>query len=278
MRVVRRYRGRHLRARPKRRGPVVFGAAAAVWMGGSAARAEVHVVAPGETLWGIAARYGTSVAALAEANQLRDPGLIIAGQRLRVPARVTVTSVHVVAPGETLSAIAARYGTTVAALARANRIRNVDVIIAGAELRVPHGGAAASRSATPMPQESIEATLEDHADKHDIDASLVKAVAWQESGWRQDAVSDKGAIGVMQVMPDTADYVNDALDTGGLDVREPKDNVALGVTYLDHLLETMPSENKALAAYLSGPGAVRDRLERYQRSYVRDIRALEDKF
>ncbi|MGH2700089.1 MAG: LysM peptidoglycan-binding domain-containing protein, partial [Actinomycetota bacterium] len=65
------YRGRHLKPRPKRRGPVVVGTAAALWVGQSAvAHAGDHAVSKGETLSDIAVRYGTTVKALARANGL----------------------------------------------------------------------------------------------------------------------------------------------------------------------------------------------------------------
>ena len=281
---MRRYRGRHLKKRPRKRGPVVIGTAAAVWAGAPAARAGVHVVAPGETLSGIAARYGTTVEALARVNSLRDPSLIIAGRRLRVPSRVTTSSVHIVQHGETLSSIATRYGTTVGTLARANHIRDVDIIIAGDHIRIPASSAtvatasAASSSGQATEDSSIEVVLEDQARARSVKPSLVKAVAWRESGWRQTAKSHTGAIGVMQVMPETARYVNDALGGGDLDVRAAADNVELGVRYLDHLLDTMPSKRKALAAYLSGPGNVGRKLKGYQRDYVDDVEELEPKF
>ena len=79
---MRRYRGRHLKKRPRKPGPVVIGTAAAVWAGAPAARAGVHVVAPGETLSGIAARYGTTVEALARVNSLRVKSRISRGRRL----------------------------------------------------------------------------------------------------------------------------------------------------------------------------------------------------
>ena len=78
-----RYRGRHLKARPKRRGPVVVATAATMSLSSSAG-AATHVVRPGETLSGIAARHGTSVSALVRLNNLADPNLIVAGQRLRI--------------------------------------------------------------------------------------------------------------------------------------------------------------------------------------------------
>jgi soluble lytic murein transglycosylase-like protein len=80
----------------------------------------------------------------------------------------------------------------------------------------------------------------------------------------------------MQVMPDTADFVNEVLDPGPeLDLRVADDNVHLGVMYLDHMLERMPSEKDALAAYYSGPGNVGSRLNPGQRNYARDVKDLE---
>ena len=100
----------------------------------------------------------------------------------------------------------------------------------------------------------------------------------QESGWQQNAISSVGAIGVMQVMPGTADYVNDALGGGKLNVRKTDDNVHLGVMYLDHMLDTMGTEKKALAAYYTGPGNVGSRLSKIQRAYVRSVQALKRRF
>jgi soluble lytic murein transglycosylase-like protein len=272
--VPRRYRGRHLKRRPVRRGPVVVGTAAAVWAAAPGARGATHSVAPGETLSAIAQRYGTSVQALVEANQLADPDLIVSGQRLRIPGRARVASIHVVRSGETLSGIAARYGTTAEALARANRLKDVDLIVAGARLKVPVQPAPSDASGA----SGIELAIEREARSRGLDSSLVKAVAWHESGWHQDVTSERGAVGVMQVMPGTARYVNGYLGGGRLDLEKARDNVRLGVIYLDHLLEAMPSRRKALAAYLSGPGAVGRRLKGYQRDYVRTVKALKPRF
>ncbi len=161
-----RYQARHLIKRRRCAGcaPVAVGAATAVWIAHPVAQAATHVVRPGETLSQIAARYGTTVHALARANHLADPDVIVAGARLRVPGPVRVTSIHVVRPGETLSQIAARYGTTVHALARANHLADPDVIVAGRHLRVPHragteapasDGAAATATHVVRPGETL---------------------------------------------------------------------------------------------------------------------------
>ena len=124
------------------------GSSASSSMRGVSAVSQAHVVRPGETLGAIARRYRTTVTALARANGISDPNRILAGFRLRlgagfaavVPQRVATAATHTVRPGETLGAIARRYGTTVGALARANGIADPDVVAAGARLRVPGTG------------------------------------------------------------------------------------------------------------------------------------------
>ncbi|MGJ4730137.1 LysM peptidoglycan-binding domain-containing protein, partial [Luteimonas sp. SDU101] len=110
-----------------------------------------YTVRPGDTLSGIAARFGTTAQALAEANGIRNPDLIHAGTTLRVPggeAGPAPSGSYTIRPGDTLSDIAARMGTSVRALAQANGIRNPDLIHAGATLSVPGGQAAESPTYT----------------------------------------------------------------------------------------------------------------------------------
>lgn len=278
---IRRYRGRHLKPRPRGKAPAAVGAATVVWFAGGTAHAGTHVVRPGETLSSIAARYRTTVSALVKANGLADADFIVAGQHLRVRTPATR---HRVRAGETLSSIAARFGTSAAHIAKANHLANPNFILPGQSLRVPGGVpivTAASTPATPpaVPVAVVEESLERQSAAHGVRTSLVKAVAMKESAWRQDAVSIAGAVGVMQVMPDTADFVNEVLDPGPeLDLRDADDNVHLGVMYLDHMLERMPTEKDALAAYYSGPGSVGRRLNAGQRDYARDVQELEAGF
>jgi LysM repeat protein len=273
------YRGRHLKARPKRRGPVVVATAASMSLS-STAHAASHVVRSGETLSGIAARHGTSVSALARLNRLADPDLIVAGQRLRLGGGGGSRRTYTVVAGDTLSGIASRFGTTIAAVARANGVKNPNLIVVGSRLQIPSGGGGGGGPVTSSvaPATSIAASLDNQARAHGVDPALVKAVAWQESGWQQDVRSSAGAIGVMQVMPATARWVNRYLGGHDLDVRVADDNVHLGVMYLRHLLDNMGSVRRALAGYYSGPGAVGKKLNLLQRSYVNNVLALQEQY
>ena len=94
-----------------------------------------HVVQYGENLTGIAARYGTTVWAIAQANGIRDINRIYFWQVLLIPIYAPGPplwpTVYVVRPGDTLMAIAWRFGTTVWAIAQANGIWNPNLIYVG---------------------------------------------------------------------------------------------------------------------------------------------------
>ncbi len=106
-----------------------------------------HVVQPGENLYRIALRYGTTVEVLARLNGIVNPNLIRVGQVLQIPAtggpiQTPVTPppgprTHMVQRGENLFRIALRYGVTVEALVARNGIRNANLIYAGQVLVIP---------------------------------------------------------------------------------------------------------------------------------------------
>jgi len=128
-----------------------------------------YVVAAGDTLSGIASRFGLNMVDIAELNQIQDPDQIRAGQRLILPGDVDTSaapsvsrgrerdvavppggSTYVVKSGDTLSEIAQRHGTTVRALQQANNLRG-DLIQVGQKLVLP-GGAAADADTVPAPR------------------------------------------------------------------------------------------------------------------------------
>jgi soluble lytic murein transglycosylase len=96
-----------------------------------------------------------------------------------------------------------------------------------------------------------------HADNYRLDPALVAAVIYQESKFRADAHSDSGALGLMQLLPETAKGI--ATRTGGSqfeveDLYDPEINVRYGSWYLRHLIDKYGSEERALAAYNGGQG------------------------
>ncbi len=116
-----------------------------------------HVVQPGENLFRIALRYGTTVTALAELNRIYNPGHVAAGQTLIIPGSATMPTVayqpehaattHTVQIGETLSAIAHRYSITTWTLAQINSIANPALILPGQVLVIPRATSLAPASA-----------------------------------------------------------------------------------------------------------------------------------
>lgn len=109
----------------------------------AASQSATHTVAAGETLSSIALRYGVSTQAVVDANRIANPNALRVGDVLTIPgvtqAQVEAASrvTHTVAAGETLFAIARRYGVSVDALAEANRLTNPNQLTVGQELVIP---------------------------------------------------------------------------------------------------------------------------------------------
>lgn len=113
------------------------------------------------------------------------------------------------------------------------------------------GGSAASGIGKPHRSGGdFSPAIERHARAQGLDPDLVHAVIRAESAYRPAAVSPKGAIGLMQVMPGTGKRF------GVIDLEQPESNLRAGTAYLRHLMDRFDNVPLALAAYNAGEGAV----------------------
>jgi LysM repeat protein len=297
-----------------------------------------HVVAAGESLSSVAAADGLSVSELAAANGISAGAQLVAGSTLQIPppeggdsgsagsaessgsssdsGAVSGSSPesgggsgsgggggYTVQPGDTLSAIAARNGTTVDQLAAANGLDPGETLPAGTQLSVSgqssdsssgteavsdtsSGSGSSQTSASgggPQPTaESVSPSdVGDVAAANGVSPSLAEAIANQESGFNNDLVSSTGATGVMQIEPGTWDYIDSALATPPpLSPDSAQDNIRGGVLYLRSLLDrTGGDPSLAAAGYYQGLGSVRAHgMYSDTQKYVDNVKALRQRF
>ena len=117
--------------------------------------------------------------------------------------------------------------------------------------------------------ELYEELVHEHSQRQSLRPELVRAVIQVESGFNPGATSPKGAMGLMQLMPQTARSL------GVFNAYDPAENIRGGTTYLRQLIDKFGNEQLALAAYNAGPGAV-DKYDgippyRETKEYVRKV-------
>jgi LysM repeat protein len=300
-----------------------------------AAETQRHTVVDGETVFDIAQRYGTTVSAIAAANGLSDPSLILPGAVLSIPsgtsgttatAPTTSGSTYTVGAGDTLSGIAAATGSSVSAIAATNGITTYDFIHVGQSLTIPGAGTTPKRPASTtgsytvqtgstvaaiakasgispssflqigqrltiptrtdrgdsgsttsgtttttgaapgssewadtMPSRSeIRDLISATASAYGVDPRLALAIGWQESGWQQGVTSSVGAVGAMQVMPQSGEWAGSLIGRT-LNLRDAHDNVTAGVVIIRQLTAMAKDRDEVIAAYYRGLGSVQER-------------------
>jgi len=195
--------------------------------------------------------------------------------RLRQPAPSVrrpvpvATGSYVVQPGDTLTAIAGRFGTSLSALAHKNHLSVDGVLLIGKRLRTPQ-----SASTTTSP-DAVRGLVDEWADTYGVDPALARAVAWMESGYQTNLVSNAGAWGVMQLIPSAWDYVEQVL-LGQQIPRTVEGNVRVGCALLRQLLHEFDGDERlALAAWYQGARAVREHgLYPETKTFVANVLAL----
>lgn len=300
----------------------------------AAASARTHTVRAGETVSGLAKKYGTTVSAVVSANNLRSSGLIYVGQKLVVPGSAATTAPAPAAPaptaptspapagaasgtytvrsGDTVSGLAKKWGTTVSAVVDANRLSAGGLIYVGQKLQIP-ATAAAQPSTTPTstplvpnsflgrtyPEATVasanankatllatgvpsrahmQALVAQVAAQMGVDPALAQAHAYQESGFNHASVSPANAIGTMQVIPSSGEWASDLVGRK-LNLLDPYDNVVAGVAIIRQLQRTAPDLETGIAGYYQGAGSVkRNGMFADTKMYVANVKAHMNRF
>jgi len=201
-----------------------------------------------------------------------------------VPVRahlVASARVYTVRPGDNLTFLARRFGTTVAVLARANRLDPAKPLLIGRRLHVPgHAvlrASSASMALAAAPTQ-VRQRLDYWAGRLGVSPSLVRALAWMESGYQPNIVSSAGARGVLQTLPATRSYVERVLV--GQQLPQTLDgDIETGVLLLRHLLQRYGGdENLALAGWYQGELAVdREGVYKVTKPFVSNVLALKQR-
>jgi soluble lytic murein transglycosylase-like protein len=193
-----------------------------------------HAVVPGESLWSIATQNALTVDELAAANGLSPDAMLIAGDTVMIP------------PASPSAPTVAGSGQCVWHCASSNHPHPTDEYV------------------TPEQVGSIAA-------EHGMSGSLVQSIASNESSFSNSVVSEAGARGVMQIIPDTWDFIEQQLAEQPLDPASAADNVRAGVLYLHYLYHLNGGDGDAtVSSYYQGPN--REELLPETQTYVEEIR------
>jgi N-acetylmuramoyl-L-alanine amidase len=289
-----------------------------------------HRVVAGDTVSALAIRYRTTTAAIVAANGLDARATIRVGQTLTIPGAgsptaptpvpapapapaAPSTTTHRVVAGDTVSAIAARYGTTTAAVVAANNLDARATIRIGQTLTVPSSRPASAAPAAPpqaplvgntflgrtYPEATVasanqnkatllaigvpsraemQAMVARTAREMGVDPALAQAVAFQESGFNHASVSPANAIGTMQVIPSSGEWASQLVGRK-LNLLDPQDNVTAGVAILRQLIRSAPDLPTAIAGYYQGlAGVQRHGMYADTRRYVANVQTLMARF
>ncbi|WP_125611352.1 LysM peptidoglycan-binding domain-containing protein [Specibacter cremeus] len=223
--------------------------------------AGTYRIVPGDTLSGIAARYGVTLAALTAANNLTTNSIIYAGKTLTIPGvAAAATSVTPLPENEKVGNTFLHYTYPDAVVAEANVNK-------------------AALLAAPVPsQAQMREMVARTAAQMGVDPSLAMAFAQQESGFNQRAVSPANAIGTMQVIPQAGQWASDLVGRT-LNLLNPQDNVTAGVAIIRALLAGSKTEDLAIAGYYQGQYSVSVHgMFADTKAYVANIKALRKQF
>ncbi|WP_146008942.1 LysM peptidoglycan-binding domain-containing protein, partial [Zhihengliuella halotolerans] len=221
----------------------------------SSSSSRTHTVASGETLSGIAGKYGVGLSKLLSANGLKNTSVIHPGKKLKVPGSGSTEAAGQLVPSTFL-----HYKYPEATVKSANE--NKAVLLSR---DLPN-------------RDEMRSIIASTARQFGVDPSLALAHAYQESGFNATAVSPANAIGAMQVIPSSGEWAS-SLVGRKLDLLNPHDNAVAGVAIIAALQRTSDSFENGIASYYQGQGSVR-RNGMYDdtKDYVRSVKAHQKNF
>lgn len=197
---------------------------------------------------------------------------------------------YTVRSGDTATELAVRFHAWTAELIAHNHLGSTAALRTGQRIEIPvvtsavrdpkpKPKPAAQQSSTPhtapdAPRDRVRATIVRAARHRGVDPQLALAVSWQESGWQMGRTSSAGAVGAMQVLPATAEWMEWYVGRE-LHPRRLRDNVAAGVALLGVLDDHTRTHRHRVGAYYQGLGAVREHgLYDETRHYVDNVVAI----
>jgi soluble lytic murein transglycosylase-like protein len=195
--------------------------------------------------------------------------------------------------GDTLGGLARRYRSNIGAIAHANAIRNVNLILIHQTLCIPRGYAHkrlpsglshngmvrwyAYDALEKVNQAQTTRSIRRIAALYGLPTNLMLAIAWQESGWRQHVIAHDGGIGTMQLMPYTASWLNKSAHRR-LDPYKLQDNLHLSALYLRSLWRQFGGNRvRIISAYNEGGYAVTHK-GIFNWRYVNNVLVLSRRF
>jgi LysM repeat protein len=277
---------------------VVLAVAVSLIAPASASAEFPHTVTSGESLSSIAESDGLTVEQLAAANGLEADASLIAGSTLMIPPQQGEAPESLAANGETTGTEGGETAGTESAESTGTETSpesnggftgdgdsdSDDVSSSLATSSQPEGTEAeASSGGPPFPTAETVSPEEvgSIAAENGVPASLVAAIADQESGFNNDLVSSANARGVMQILPGTWSWINEHLTSSSpLDPNSATSNVRGGVLLLHSLLESTGGDTGlAAAGYYQGlPSVLEEGELPSTQQYVESVRSLQQQF
>jgi LysM repeat protein len=254
-------------------------AAAERWPGHPGRTIVKHVVKPGDTATGLAVRYHAWTAELLRLNGLSASSYLFVGQTLRIPVVDAAARKHRAkrhrAHQHRKTQHRTRHHHTKPHHKNRHHKNRHHAHRSPQQRALAHRMRAAGWEHWAYRRATVKRLIAAEARRQGVPPSLAQAIGWMESGWYQPVVSSAGAIGVMQVLPGTGEWMS--LYAGRtLDLRNTHDNIKAGVLLLKVLDDHTRTARHQIGAYYQGLGAVqRHGLYDETRRYVDNVQAIQ---